>query len=100
MRRHPISRGQLMWALNRTVDAEKADIFISTAHKAKGREWRTVRLADDFMRSQPKAKKTQEQRNLNAYDPAELRLFYVALTRAKEAIEVPPSVLALLGGSV
>jgi superfamily I DNA/RNA helicase len=88
---------QLMWALNRTVDEEKSDVIISTAHKAKGREWRTVRLMDDFMRSQPKVKITQEQRDLNGHDPAELRLFYVALTRAKEAIEVPTSVLSLIG---
>ena len=95
------SRGenQLMWALNRTVVAENSDIVISTAHKAKGLEWRTVRLMDDFLRSQPKAKKPQEQRDLNGHDPAELRLFYVALTRAKEAIEVPPSVLSLIGRS-
>ena len=33
---------QLMWALNRTVDEEKSDVVISTAHKAKGREWTTV----------------------------------------------------------
>jgi hypothetical protein len=88
---------QLMWALNRTVDKEKSDVIISTAHKAKGREWRTVRLMDDFMRSRPKVKITQEQRDLNGHDPAELRLFYVALTRAKEAIEVPTSVLSLIG---
>jgi len=80
---------QLMWALNRTVDEEKSDVIISTAHKAKGREWRTVRLMDDFMRSRPKVKITQEQGDSNGHDPAELRLFYVALTRAKEAIEVP-----------
>jgi hypothetical protein len=88
---------QLMWALSRTVDEEKSDVIISTAHKAKGREWRTVRLMDDFMRSQPKVKITQEQCDLNGHDPAELRLFYVALTRAKEAIEVPTSVLSLIG---
>jgi ATP-dependent exoDNAse (exonuclease V) beta subunit len=40
---------------------------------------------------------TQEQRDSNGHDPAELRLFYVALTRAKEAIEVPTSVLSLIG---
>jgi ATP-dependent exoDNAse (exonuclease V) beta subunit len=86
-----------MWALNRAVDEEKSDVIISAGHKAKGREWRTVRLMDDFMRSRPKVKITQEQRDLNGHDPAELRLFYVALTRAKEAIEVPTSVLSLIG---
>ncbi|WP_338835179.1 UvrD-helicase domain-containing protein [Bradyrhizobium septentrionale] len=85
------SRGerQLMWALNRTVDEERSDLTISTAHKAKGREWSTVRLMDDFLRSQP-------GKQPSGPDPAEVRLFYVALTRAKEAVEVPPTVLSLV----
>ncbi|MDA9474707.1 hypothetical protein XI03_09350 [Bradyrhizobium sp. CCBAU 65884] len=78
---------QLMWALNRTVDEERSDLIISTAHKAKGREWSTVRLMDDFLRSQP-------GKSSNGPDPAEVRLFYVALTRAKEAVEVPPAMLS------
>lgn len=80
---------QLMWALNRTVEEERSDLIISTAHKAKGREWSTVRLTDDFLRSQP-GKPT------SGPDPAEVRLFYVALTRAKEAVEVPATVLSLI----
>lgn len=80
---------QLMWALNRTVDEERSDLTISTAHKAKGREWSTVRLMDDFLRSQP-------GKPSNGPDPAEVRLFYVALTRAKEAVEVPPTILSLI----
>lgn len=80
---------QLMWALNRTVEEERSDLIISTAHKAKGREWSTVRLTDDFLRSQP-GKPT------SGPDPAEVRLFYVALTRAKEAVEVPPTLLSLI----
>jgi superfamily I DNA/RNA helicase len=88
---------QLMWALNRTVDEERSDLIISTAHKAKGREWSTVRLMDDFLRSQPKKQKSDNAQYANGHDPAEVRLFYVALTRAKEAIEVPQSVLSLIG---
>lgn len=90
------SRGErkLMWALNRTVDEEGADVTISTAHKAKGREWKSVRLMDDFLRSQPNKKKPNTEQP--GHDPAELRLFYVAFTRAREAIEVAPTVLSLL----
>jgi len=92
------SRGerQLMWALNRTVDEERSDLIISTAHKAKGREWRTVRLTDDFLRSQPKNQTSTRAHRATGHDPAELRLFYVALTRAKEAIDVPQNVLSLV----
>lgn len=85
---------QLMWALNRVVGEERSDLIISTAHKAKGREWRTVRLMDDFLRSRPKQDRSQYA---NGYDPAELRLFYVAMTRAKEAIDVPQAILSLIG---
>jgi superfamily I DNA/RNA helicase len=72
-------------------------LTISTAHKAKGREWRTVQLMDDFLRSQPKARKPGQVKQVNGYDPAEVRLFYVALTRAKEVIDVPQSALSLIG---
>jgi superfamily I DNA/RNA helicase len=86
---------QLMWALNRTVDEELSDVTISTAHKAKGREWNTVRLMDDFLRSQPRE---QSSTNIqNGQDPAEIRLLYVALTRAKEAVDIPPSILSMIG---
>ncbi|TAX38975.1 UvrD-helicase domain-containing protein [Rhizobium leguminosarum] len=78
---------QLMWALNRTVDEKKADLVISTAHKSKGREWKSVRLMDDFLRSSPADKKD------SGPDPAEMRLLYVALTRAKESLEVPSTIM-------
>jgi hypothetical protein len=92
------SRGerQLMWALNRTVDEQRCDITMSTVHKAKGREWSTVRLLDDFVKSHSKrGRACAEDEEANGYDPAELRLLYVAMTRAKEAIEIPESLLLL-----
>lgn len=51
-----------------------AEVVISTAHRAKGREWLSVQLAGDFPRS-------------GASDPADLRLLYVALTRAQEVLD-------------
>ena len=92
------SRGerQLMWALNHTVDEEMSDVVVSTAHKAKGREWNEVRLMDDFLRSKPRRAMTDEKSGQNGHDFAELRLFYVALTRAKLGIDVPETVLSLI----
>jgi UvrD-like helicase C-terminal domain/AAA domain len=88
---------QLMWALRKTVDEESSNITISTAHKAKGREWGRVRLMDDFLKSQPKWREVQTNgQGTRGHDPAELRLFYVAMTRAKERLEVADNVLALL----
>lgn len=90
---------QLMWALNRTVNEDKADVTISTVHKAKGREWKSVRLMDDFLPSKPSDRNGSHEslRAPSGQDPAELRLLYVAITRAKEAIEIPPSALQAIG---
>lgn len=88
-----------MWALNGTVDEGVCDVIISTA-KAKGREWPTVRLMDDFMNRQPRGRSDRNEREkTNGNDPAELRLFYVAFTRAREVIEVPSSILWLVNGA-
>lgn len=68
-----------------TVTEARADLVVSTAHTSKGREWNGVQLADDFVR---------ETRDLS---PEELRLLYVAVTRAKiilDAVSVP----MVLGG--
>lgn len=81
---------QLMWALNRTVEAEGADLVISTAHKSKGREWKSVRLMDDFLRSSPSGESKAGP------DPSELRLLYVALTRAKEHLDVPEPIVEFI----
>ena len=64
---------------------DKAGMIISTAHKAKGREWDTVRLAPDFL-------STKQVRNKEAAE-AEIRLFYVAMTRAKKTLVVDSSIL-------
>src|SRR5262249_15452787 len=93
------ARGEkkLMWALNRTEDGEEnSDIIISTAHRAKGREWVEGRLMDSFLKSRPR-RQGQSKEPFKGIDPAELRLFYVALTRAREEIEVAPNVLPLIG---
>lgn len=98
------SRGekQLLWALNRVVDEADSDLIISTAHKAKGREWGKVELRDDFLKSRARrptppdaAKPEQEQE-----DASEKRLFYVAMTRAKEAVDIPAPVAATFGISM
>jgi hypothetical protein len=88
---------QLMWALRRTVDQEGCDQVISTAHRAKGREWPTVRLTDDFLKSRPKRRPGQDGAGEREADNfSELRLLYVAMTRARDSIEVPPPLLELL----
>jgi len=92
------SRGeqQLKWALEKVVSEDSCDIVISTAHKAKGREWQRVRLMDDFMRAEQRAAQAPPPREPKPPDPEETRLFYVAVTRAIECVDVPDSILDLM----
>lgn len=86
----------LIRKLNETAQDERAaNVVVSTAHKAKGREWDTVSLVDDFLPPQP----GQDPDAPPTFDPAEIRLFYVALTRAKIAVEVSPIALSHFGVS-
>jgi hypothetical protein len=66
------------------ADEKGADIILSTAHKAKGREWGSVRLASDFMNG---------RLGPGADAAAEVRLFYVAMTRAQKLLIAEPELL-------
>lgn len=59
------------------------DVIISTAHKAKGLEWGKVRIGGDF--PQPKLNKATGK--LVMPDPENLRLAYVAVTRAEAELD-------------
>ena len=60
------------------------DTTVSTIHKAKGREWSTVRIADDFPEPADPDRTDGNGDPLPApIDPAEARLAYVAVTRAQ-----------------
>lgn len=74
----------LLNALAQLVPEPAADITISTAHKAKGREWPQVRIADDFPPPADDEERTDNDGNPlpGPIDPAEARLSYVAVTRA------------------
>jgi AAA domain-containing protein/UvrD-like helicase family protein len=77
-----------LWAaVSKAVAEEKgADVILSTAHKAKGREWDSVRLASDFMNSRLGRDPDAE---------SEVRLFYVAMTRAKRLLIAEPELLRI-----
>lgn len=59
-----------------TADEGRADVIVSTAHKAKGREWPRVQIASDF------------SPELDVLPDGELRLGYVAVTRARKTLDV------------
>lgn len=75
-------------ALDKMCPELAADVVVSTAHKAKGREWDTVQLADDF----PDPRQSFEVMMDPGLAAPELRLIYVAATRARlhlDATRVP-----------
>jgi superfamily I DNA/RNA helicase len=66
---------RLVAALQNVVEERIADVTISTAHRAKGREWNEVRLHGDFL-------------HVDDMDTEDLRLAYVAVTRAKVTLDM------------
>ncbi|MGW2725590.1 UvrD-helicase domain-containing protein [Streptomyces sp. NPDC001492] len=69
-------------AANALVEEKAADLILSTAHKAKGREWPTVTIASDF--SEPKR---QENGAPGPIRKDEAMLSYVAVTRARQTLD-------------
>ena len=71
-------------------DERDASVTFGTAHKSKGREWSTVRLADDYLIGGGTDGEPGVQ-------DAELRLLYVAATRARQTLDVPATLTDRLG---
>lgn len=65
----------LVNALKKVVSEPESDVLISTAHKAKGREWETVKLAGDYLHP-------------TDMDQEDLRLAYVSVTRAIKKLDM------------
>lgn len=66
---------KLISSLHQVVPEKQADVVVSTAHRAKGREWDDVRLNGDFLHT-------------DDMDWEDLRLAYVAVTRAKRTLDM------------
>lgn len=69
--------------LDRLVDEHAADVVVSTAHKSKGREWSTVRVASDF-RAPGEDPETGKRRPIPR---ADAMLAYVTCTRARQVLD-------------
>ena len=81
----------LISSLKRTCLSESdADLIACTAHKSKGREWDSVELSSDFVKTivDPKKPLTNSE---------ETRLLYVGATRAKTNLILPDEVSKILG---
>lgn len=66
----------------------ESTVVLSTTHKAKGREWDHVELAEDF-----NVEVKEKDEPLKDFEREELRIMYVALTRAKQSLNVPEALL-------
>lgn len=68
-------------AMDRLVSEDTADVILSTAHKAKGREWDSVQIANDFSKPAERDGVPGEIRR------DEAMLAYVAVTRAMDRLD-------------
>jgi superfamily I DNA/RNA helicase len=66
----------------RMADEHDPQTIVSTAHRTKGLEWDSVRIAGDFL--EPKSDEPDVEPEI---DPAEARLAYVAVTRARVQLD-------------
>ncbi|WP_424533725.1 AAA family ATPase [Sphaerisporangium viridialbum] len=68
--------------VGRLVSEDRADLVLSTAHKAKGREWHRVKVAGDF----PEPKPTEDDKP-GRIPRADAMLAYVTVTRAQYVLD-------------
>ncbi|MBE8477339.1 UvrD-helicase domain-containing protein [Streptomyces justiciae] len=77
----------ILAAVARLAPEETAEVTVSTAHKAKGREWGSVTIADDFEPPAPDDP-GDEQSDTRQIDESEARLAYVAVTRTCQRLDL------------
>ncbi|MFJ7593371.1 UvrD-helicase domain-containing protein [Streptomyces sp. NPDC097617] len=79
----------LLVAVSQLVDEQHAKVTVSTAHKAKGREWPTVQIGNDFKPPKDAEESDAQGRPVpGPIDDAEARLAYVAVTRARSCLDL------------
>ncbi|MGW1656008.1 UvrD-helicase domain-containing protein [Streptomyces atratus] len=79
----------ILHAVDRLVPEDHAKVTVSTAHKAKGREWDHVRIATDF--TPPPDTNAVDSSGRPVPGPvkeSEARLAYVAVTRARHHLDL------------
>ncbi|MHB6903957.1 UvrD-helicase domain-containing protein [Streptomyces sp. DB-54] len=79
----------LLTAIARILPEDQAEVTVSTAHKAKGREWACVRIAEDFSPPEDTEENDEARRPVpGPIDDGEARLAYVAVTRARHHLDL------------
>ncbi|MFI8365302.1 UvrD-helicase domain-containing protein [Streptomyces sp. NPDC085612] len=78
---------KVLAAMDRLHAEDEAEVTVSTAHRAKGREWPAVRIADDFQ--EPSGERDLEGNVVpGAISLDDARLAYVAVTRARQHLDL------------
>lgn len=78
------------------TEKHKAQLIFSTVHRSKGMEYDAIQLADDFITEEKieNRKIDSKGRELNTDKlNEEINLLYVAITRTKNSIHIPESML-------
>lgn len=79
----------ILAAVDALIDEKHADVTVSTAHTAKGREWTAVRIADDFPPPQDTDQHDAQGRPIpEPVNDTDARLAYVAVTRARRQLDL------------
>lgn len=80
---------ELIRACNSLVDERRGypDIVVSTAHKAKGREWGDVMVADDFKEPADVEDPFTGEATPGPINTSDAMLHYVTVTRARKALD-------------
>ncbi|MYT17577.1 Superfamily I DNA and RNA helicases [Streptomyces sp. SceaMP-e96] len=79
----------LLCTLDRLSPEDSAEVTVSTAHRAKGREWARVRIADDFTGPDDLDERDEDGAPVpGPIDLDEARLAYVAVTRARSLLDL------------
>jgi superfamily I DNA/RNA helicase len=79
---------EILGAVDRLHDEAACEVTVSTAHKAKGREWPRVQIAADFTPPKDTDERGPDGNPIpGPIDSAEARLAYVAVTRAQQLLD-------------
>jgi len=77
-------------------EKEKAEMIFSTVHRCKGMEYDSIQLVNDFI-SEEKLEKLKEDKKAAEINATklneEINLLYVAVTRTKNKIHIPESLM-------
>jgi superfamily I DNA/RNA helicase len=79
----------ILGAVAQLVPEQQAEVTVSTVHKAKGREWARVKIADDFTPPKESDQLDEAGRAVpGPIDDGEARLAYVAVTRTRHRLDI------------